>query len=106
MARDVLRDGVEKNLRRIIANADFAGVLQTGRLIRWPLETHGASGTLREDCERIHPVIECGGYPIPVLLVVIAFRQRPDLIPAIVDPAAIRLTWGNVLSFVYRIHEQ
>src|SRR6516165_12750110 len=98
MTRDVLCDRVEKNLGGIAADTDFARVLQTGRLVRRTIETHDTAGTLRKDGEVIHAIIERGGSSIPVLLVIIAFRQRPDFIPPIVDPAAICLIRRNVLA--------
>src|SRR5277367_2284820 len=106
MTGEVFRDGVEEDLGGVVANADFPRVLQTRWRIRRTFEAYSASGTLREDGEGIRAVIErCGGSG-PVLLVIIAFRQRPDLVAAIVDPAACRLSRRNVLALVSRIHEQ
>src|SRR5580704_2840986 len=106
MTRDVLRDGVKKNLRGIAPDGDFAAVPQASRLIRRTLETHDAAGALGNDRESVIAIIERRGGSIPVLLVSIAFGQRPDFVAAIVDPAATRLIWRKILALVNRIHEQ
>src|ERR1700761_6272454 len=41
-----------------------------------------------------------------MLLIVVAFRQRPDLVAAVVDPAACGLLRWDVLAFILRIDEE
>ena len=73
------------------------------------LETHGARLAAGENFNMVFPIIQYIGYRArPVLVVLMPFRQRPELVTSVVNPLPFFGCLGrrNILSFVLRIHEK
>ena len=85
---------------------DLPRVLQARGWIGRTFQPHRASGALGENSERIGAIVQRSGGSLPVLLVIIALRQRPDFVTAIVNPTAGRFCRRDIFAFVHRVHEQ
>src|SRR5580658_3587606 len=99
MAGVISGDGMEKDFRRISSNTDFSCVLQSCGRIRKTFQTHCAFFLLRHNGKSVRPIVQLGRSSLPMLLVVVALGQRPNLVASVVDPAARRFCRRNILSF-------
>src|SRR6185437_475638 len=104
VAGHVLHGNVELNAGRIGVDSDGAGELNARLWISWAREFDLASLALRKDSKREWPIVQNVGISNPVLFVVVAFRQEPDFVAAVIKP--LLGSWRQILACILRIHEQ
>ena len=105
----ILHDRMKENLRRFVANANLARILQTCCRIGGAIETHRAGLILRHDAEFVFAVIQhIRDRPSPMLVVAMAFWERPEFVTSVVNPLAHfrGCAWRKVLALVFGIHKK
>jgi len=88
MAADVFHQRMKANAGRIRVQGNVADKLDAGLRIGRSSEFDLAGLSFRHLPEREWPVVDDVGISRPMLLVVIAFGQKPEFVAAVIEPLA------------------
>jgi len=103
LAGHVLHRRAKSDAGRVKLESNRARKLNPGLRVGWAREFDFTLLSFRNLSKIEWPIIQQVGVAHPVLFIVVSFGQQPELVPAVVEPFAVR--WREVLAGKLRIDE-